>query len=162
MSILRPIILERNSCILPYLQKAVSRAEAGAAAASAPSFTVTVTPLPNLFAPVGVADDPSSGLAKGYLYQWQNIWIALLTTLELQEVIIVAARPVGIFTTDLRPAVIDCAAARGRIKELARFTEEMIALAPQDSLSAMHLRIALLGHFYGDSEKSRQPIEITL
>src|SRR5688572_2096204 len=85
-----------------------------------------------------------------------------MTSLPFQELVIPAARLVGVFVADARPGIVDGAAPSFRVEEHADAAEELVLLMAQNVLSFHHLGEAAPRGFRVDSEMPRKPAEIPL
>src|SRR5215213_1370023 len=119
-------------------------------------------PLPNSLAAVLVADGLLLDLAEGDLDERDDGRVVLLPALELQEVVIGAARAIRVRAADRGARVVDRAAARLLIQEHARLLEDHVLAAAQHPLAArpLDLRVTLLGRLRRQAEMFRQAFEV--
>src|SRR5689334_10740926 len=99
-------------------------------------------------------------VTKSNLYHRERVRIVLLFFFELVQVVIRATRRDRILTTYSRPRVVDTAAARLGVEELAGFTKQVIALAAQHPFLVVHLRVTRGRDFFRHAEVSREPANV--
>jgi hypothetical protein len=96
-------------------------------------------------------------VTKSDLDDGEGVGIVLLFALEPEQVVIRAPRRNGKFAANRGACVIDAAAARFGIDELARLAKQRILLAPQHSLFLINLRVTRSSHFFRHAEVTRKP-----
>ena len=101
-------------------------------------------------------------VSKGYLYQRQDGLIALLRTLEGQQIIICASCAVRKFAADGRPPLVDRAATRRRIEKLTSFPKDGVGLSLQNVFALPGCRETALCSFNIDPKIVGEPVYITL